>query len=650
MAILKRALIVLGVILLIPIVVLAAAFFYLTTAPGLDMIASLSSKYASSNDTKISIGKIEGTFPVDLTVRDVKLSDRKGEWLTVDRARFAWSPLQLWSRKLVIDLVDVGKVDVARAPEYEQKNEPVAPPDPNAPLFPELPIQIQLDKFALAELNLAQPVIGAPARLAATASATIRQPKEGVAAEFTVNRLDAPGQFGGRARFVPATNGVEISLRGGEPAGGLIARLAQIPNLPSIDIGMEGAGSLDQLRTQLAIVAGDQGRIDGMAELKREGQARRVTIGLDGDVGRLVQPEYADLLAGKTKVTADALMLDSGPIQINDAVIDAPALRLGVRGMVDVGKETLDVNYDIQAGEAGRFAKVLPQEISWASLSVLGTAKGPFDHPAIKATVDGGGLNSAQGGAQTAHVELSATPDGPLTKDTTKVAATIDAKADGVKFPDDRLLFSFGRSFSLSAVATSDLKGDADITSAVVKLANATATYAGAVSPEAAKGRATVNATDLSTLAPLVGQPLAGAIDLAADIDVAYDLSRLGVSANGTGSGLKTGVAQVDALTGGSLTIKGGVTRAPDGSFAFQGFDARGDHVTVTADGSATRERADAKIRAEVDDLALVDPRAAGKATLAADLSGRLDDLGVKASIEVPDGRAMDRVLKNVKV
>ncbi len=649
MAILKRALIVLAILLLIPVVVLAAAFAYMTTAHGLSTIASVASKYASSDDTKIAIGDIEGSFPYDLTLRDVKLSDRKGEWLTVDRARVVWSPLQLYSRKLTVDLVDVGRVEVARQPDYPEANEPVAPPDPNAPLFPQLPIEIKLEKFLLADLGLAEPVIGTAARLTASAAATVRQPKDGVSAEFDVRRTDGTkGQFAGRARFVPATNGVEISLRGSEPAGGLVARMANIPGLPPVDIGMDGAGTLDALRTQLVVTAGTQGRIDGAAEVKREGQGRRVTLDLNGSLAGLVQPDVAPLVDGMSKVSAEGVVPDKGPIQIVRADVGVPAARLSARGSVDTEAETLDVSYDLTAGDAARFARLLPG-VSWVSASGRGTAKGPIDHPEIRASVDAGGLVVPQGSFQTAKVDLTAMPDGPLSQDTTKVKALVTGEADGVKFADDRI-FAGGRKFTLALDATSSLKGEADIRKADVSLADVRASFVGQASPEAVKGKATVNAADLSTLAPAAGMPLAGALDLAADLDVALDMSRLNLSANGTGSGLATGVPQVDALTGGDLAIKGGVTRAEDGSIVFRDFDARGEHIVVTANGAVTDARADAKILAEIDDLSKVDGRAAGAAKVTADLTGKLDDLGLKAVVSIPEGKALDKTLKDIEV
>lgn len=644
MAILKRALIVLGIILLIPVLVLGAAFFYLTTAQGLSTIASLVSTYASSDDTKINVGGIDGSFPTDLTLKDVVLSDRKGEWLKLDRARVVWSPLQLYSRKLVIDAVDLGRVEVLRQPDYPEADDNAPPPDPNAPLFPELPIEIHLEKFLLSDLDLAAPVIGTPARLTANASATVRQPKQGVFAQFDVQRTDGTmGRFGGKARFVPANEGVEISLRGSEPAGGLVARMADIPGLPPIDLGIEGSGTLDALRTQMVFTAGTQGRIDGVADVKREGKARRVTLNLTGDVAGIAQPAFSRLVEGQTKISVDGLVPDEGPIEIRDALVEAAAARLGARGLVDTDKQTLDVAYDLKAGDAARFSSLLPG-VGWRSLSVLGSAKGPIDHPTVNATIDGGALSAPQGSAETARVTLSATPDGPLATETTKIAATVKADVQGVKFAGDRL-FASGRPLTLDAAAVTDLNGFATIERADLKLDDARVSYVGMASPEAAKGRATVNAPNLATLAPLAGLPLAGTLEAASDIDVVFDMSRLNVSADVTGTSLVTGVEQLDRVTGGSLKVKGGITRAEDGSFAFRGFDARGDHIVVTADGSATQERADAKIRAEIDDLALVEPRTAGAATMTADLSGKLDELGLKARIDIPDGKAMDRAL-----
>ncbi|GLK55384.1 translocation and assembly module TamB [Methylopila capsulata] len=651
MAILKRALIVLVVLLMIPVVLVAGLFLFARTETGLATIANLAQTYGSSADSKIAIGKIEGSFPDDLTVRDLALADRDGVWLTIDRVRLAWAPLALFSRKVQVEALELGRVDVARAPNLPASTEPEPVSDPDAPLIPDLPVEIELKRLAVDDLNLAEALMGVPARLAAEMSASLRDPREGVDARFDVRRIDGvAGRINGSASFAPQTERFQISIRGGEPAGGLIARLADMPGQPPMDIGIEGGGTLDALRVQAALTAGDRGRLDAVVELAGEGDGRRVKLSLDGDVGRIAPPAYAALVDGPTTANIDAFVPDQGPIRIADAVFDLPAARLAAKGAVDLTAKTLDVTYDLKAGDASRFAALLPPGIAWGALSAVGSANGPFTHPHVVATVDGTGLNATQGGAATAHITLDAKPNGPLTDEATRIAAKATVDAKSVTFADDRLLAGAGRDLTAAFDLVATVAGAADIAKADVALGDIKASYVGAVSGQMAKGKATLAAADLSPLSALAGRTLAGSANLAADVDVAFDLSRLAVAANGGGKGLKVGVEQVDALTGGDLAITGGVTRAENGSFAFNGLKVTGKHVALSADGSATLQDADVTFRAEVEDLNLVDPRAAGRATLDGKLTGRLDDLAVTAKLAVPDGRAMDRVIKDLTV
>ncbi|GLK81065.1 translocation/assembly module TamB domain-containing protein [Methylopila turkensis] len=651
MAILKRALIVLLVLLLIPVALIGGLFLYAKTDSGLATIAGLVNTYASSDDSKIRIGRLEGSFPSDLTIRDLEIADREGRWLSVDRARVAWSPLALIGRSLTIDAVELGRVDVARAPIIPPSTEPEPPADPDAPLIPELPIQIELKRFALDDLNLAEAVMGVPARLAAEASASLRDPAQGLAARFDVRRTDGvAGQIKGEAGYTPSTKRIRISIRGGEPAGGLVARLAQIPGLPPVDIGVEGGGTLDALRAQAVLTAGDRGRIDAAVDLGRKDSERTVVLSVEGDVGRLVPPAYADLLGGGTRIAAEAVVPDAGPIRLTDVTVSGAALRLGLRGAVDIEAETLDVVYDLKAGEIARFASLLPPGLGWGSLALSGTAKGPFTHPIIVANLQGAGVNAPQAGADAARIDLTLTPNGPLTEPGARVAAVATVKADGLRFADERLMAGVGRTLTLDLDVDSTLAGDAEVKRADLALAGSTASYTGAVSAEAARGRATVAARDLSMFSTLAGRTLAGAVDLAADVDLAYDMSRLDMALDGRTTGLSTGLAQVDGLTGGDVTIRGGVRRSPNGAFAFDDVKIDGRHVTLAANGSATPEAANVTVKAELADLERLDARAKGRALLDAALTGKLDDLALKATLSVPDGRALDRALKDVRV
>ena len=59
------------------------------------VLADVLSRALSTPATKISIGGIDGALSSDATVRDLKISDRDGVWLTVDRIRIVWRRLAL---------------------------------------------------------------------------------------------------------------------------------------------------------------------------------------------------------------------------------------------------------------------------------------------------------------------------------------------------------------------------------------------------------------------------------------------------------------------------------------------------------------------------------------------------------------------------
>ena len=67
------------------------------------VLADVLSRALSTPATKISIGGIDGALSSDATVRDLKISDRDGVWLTVDRIRIVWRRLALLQRRLEID-------------------------------------------------------------------------------------------------------------------------------------------------------------------------------------------------------------------------------------------------------------------------------------------------------------------------------------------------------------------------------------------------------------------------------------------------------------------------------------------------------------------------------------------------------------------
>src|SRR5262245_27138187 len=78
-------------------------FAAIQTARGKQVLASLASSLASSDDSRLEISGISGFIPTDLRVAKIALSDSQGVWLSIEDAHVAWSFASLFSGQLKVD-------------------------------------------------------------------------------------------------------------------------------------------------------------------------------------------------------------------------------------------------------------------------------------------------------------------------------------------------------------------------------------------------------------------------------------------------------------------------------------------------------------------------------------------------------------------
>ncbi len=175
----------------------------------------------STPENRVSIGAVDGALSSVATIRDVRISDRRGVWLTVDSARIDWSRLALFNRRLEVNTLEIGRMEIARRPEAE---EAAAASAAEAPALPELPVKVIVRSFRLQDLVLGEPVVGTAARIGASGSTELGAPAEGLSLNFQANRLDAPGRFGARLAYVPQSGQLDLSVQLDEPQGGLLSR------------------------------------------------------------------------------------------------------------------------------------------------------------------------------------------------------------------------------------------------------------------------------------------------------------------------------------------------------------------------------------------------------------------------------------------
>src|SRR5262249_58349501 len=137
------------------------------------------------------------------------------------------------------DRLELGRLEIVRRPVSAGR------PWSEGPLLPELPLQVEIKAFSLFLLELGAPLLGTSERFAATGAARLGPPKEGLELSLDARRIDAPGRASLRLTFVPDGERFDLRVEHDQPNGGLAARLASLPGMPALRLGLTGHGVLD---------------------------------------------------------------------------------------------------------------------------------------------------------------------------------------------------------------------------------------------------------------------------------------------------------------------------------------------------------------------------------------------------------------------
>jgi len=143
-----------GVLALVPVLLLAL----LQTPPGKSLLASaLSRSLSGSDNLDVRIGKISGWIPAAVQIRHLEISDAEGVWLTANGLHCRWKIRELVDRRIRVARLGANTIELHRFPAAGKSDRP-SPGDPRE--FK--PLEIVLDKLAIEQLKLGEPVAGMP--------------------------------------------------------------------------------------------------------------------------------------------------------------------------------------------------------------------------------------------------------------------------------------------------------------------------------------------------------------------------------------------------------------------------------------------------------------------------------------------------------
>ncbi|PZQ60421.1 MAG: hypothetical protein DI544_08375 [Sphingomonas taxi] len=310
-----------GIAIVALLLLVVAIVLGINTDPGRRFVADQIGGYTTASGLNIKVGRIDGSLYGQMRLSDVRVSDPKGVFLTSPRLDVDWRPFAFISNHVDVRSVGSDLITLRRNPELKPSTEPT---DPNAPLLPDLDIDI--NRLRVARFVMEPPVSGARhiARFDGQAHIADRR------AQLLVDAvtLRAPGVAGGdvarlRLDAVPDDNKLDIDVRLTAPAGGVVAQLAGLkaPLIATVN----GRGNWAAWQGRAVATLGG-GQLANLVLTARNGHFEvrgptRPGLYLEGPVERLTAPALqvaADVTLGerradtRIRLTSDALAVDAG--------------------------------------------------------------------------------------------------------------------------------------------------------------------------------------------------------------------------------------------------------------------------------------------------------------------------------------------------
>ena len=519
----------------------------------------------------VTITGFAGALTSEASLQSMTIADADGVWLTLNGVVLDCNRASLFNGQLSVNALTADEIIVARAPVSDTNGLPS--PEASGFSLPELPVSVEIGRIAAKRIVLAAPVTGSA--IEGTFEASMALVGGEGRANLTLNRTDdgPDGNVVLDASYSNVSRQLVVNLNATEAAGGIAAKLLALPGEPSASLIIKGSGPVDDFSADVGLQTDGIDRLNGTVVLGGTANgAMQFNADLAGNLAPLFLPDYAEFFGSDVAFRAAGARQADGRMQLSDLTVKTRALEL--KGNLEVASDGKPEKFALNLALASPDATsvLLPlttdQEtrVSRANLDlsfdaargedwvVTGVING-FDRPDLKIarlSLNGSG-------------RISRTSSGTVVNFTTQFGANGLAPAD----PD--LAQALGPEITGKAnglwqegsgslqFSTFDLSGNG------IAL-NASGKVEGLSTGLTVSGKASAEIADLARFSGLTGRPLAGAGKAQLDGTASILGGAFDVTAAVSGTDLRIGQAEIDALLRGKSQIVASVARTEAGT------------------------------------------------------------------------------------
>ncbi|PTQ74385.1 translocation/assembly module TamB domain-containing protein [Celeribacter persicus] len=613
------------------------------TARDRSMIVGFLEDNLSGAGRDIRIEGFKGLLSSTATMDELTIADETGVWFTLRDAELNWSRTALLAGRLEVTRIAAGEILFDRLPVAGQE-EGVDLPDPEAKPFslPDLPVSIDIGVIEAERVRLGAPVLklGEAVEISLTGSARLKDGSGETALEIA--RIDGTeGAFSLSASFDNASEELFLDLSLAEGPGGIVSTLANLPGSPSLALTAKGSGPLDGFATDITLATQGQERLTGRVALTAEPDPetpdapapRRFAADLSGDLTPLFSAEYARFFGPSSTLTAQGLSYPEGGFDLERFALSTRTLSLV--GATNIAADGWPNSFSLSG--------TLESPDDRPVLLPFGSSRSMVQHAEILANYDvtrgqswSASLDMqeyAQDGLDIGSARLGA--QGTITRqrretgtDAGTILGAIKARfgltVQDFASEDPALQEAVGSAPALTGqvfwregqpFVIESLEARTDATRAT-----ASGSIDGFDDGFEFTGRMTLDTPRLARFAALSGQDLSGALSATAKGSLSPLNGTFDIDMEATGTDLKFGIEQLDALTGGESLLSVGVKRDETG-LTLRPTTLNTRALDVEAEGQLTTESGALSLTARLDDVARLGVALSGPLSIEAQMN-----------------------------
>ncbi len=517
---------------------------------------------------------------------------------------------------------------------------------------PHVPIGVVLDRLSIDRLALAPPILGESLVATVQGSAELADGKAHIALDL--HRMDdVAGNIVLAMDLAGTTPVLKLQLEASEPTGVLLDRLLGRTDRPPLAISVNGTGPLADWHGRVTASAGTLARLDTDVRLA---VTDHTVLGLSGTAAMapLLPAEFAPLVGDQLALSAHGTF---GERIVLDALsIGIAAGTLTGDGTYGGAEKAVTAHLRAEVPELSALAGLLGNQLG-GSASLTAEVTGTQSRPALALNLSASALRVGTSGADHVEASVSASPIGALDNPDARVEFAAKGRVEGLAAPEGVAVPpELGRDIDFSLAGNAARDGSAvDLSRLSAEGAGLALTGAGKLAGggQTIEGSLRLSLADLRPFSGLVGHPLAGSMELAADA-AREGSSGFQARLQGSARGLRTGIAAGDALLGGSVTLTGSLQRDSAGALVADQIVVAGAAASLSGDArfDPASNRLAAALALELPRLKPLGPAlgmdVAGAVSVRLNAEGVLDHLRLNSEVAGDDiaavGTRIDRL------